>query len=106
MAVRFGLMATDACCPWATRPCCPRSCESLIILRLPRPERAATFACVNLVRDSTVRFITVLLLLMFHAVAASAQSDSGVSRSHGFTILGQPALPPDFRAFPYVNVNA
>ena len=25
---------------------------------------------------------------------------------HAFTVLGEPALPPDFHAFPYVNVNA
>ena len=34
--------ATDACCRWARRGCCPLSCGNLIILRLPRPRRAAT----------------------------------------------------------------
>jgi microcin C transport system substrate-binding protein len=33
-------------------------------------------------------------------------SDQPVTRSHGITILGTPALPPDFAHFPYVNPAA
>jgi len=49
-----------------------------------------------------VRFLLPLLALMFLAQSASAQ----VEPKHGFTVLGEPALPADFKAFPYVNVNA
>jgi microcin C transport system substrate-binding protein len=40
-----------------------------------------------------------LLLLTTNAVAQ-------VTRSNAITILGRPALPPDFKYFPYVNPNA
>ena len=39
---------------------------------------------------------------VFHSGRVSAKR----AAEHGFTVLGEPALPPDFKAFPYVNVNA
>jgi microcin C transport system substrate-binding protein len=53
-----------------------------------------------------VRFLILLLSLTFFARAAAAQNAPEVRPQHGFTVLGEPALPPDFKAFPYVNVNA
>jgi len=53
-----------------------------------------------------VRFIVVLLSLIFLARGALAQGDSAVRPQHAFTVLGTPALPADFKAFPYVNPNA
>ena len=38
--------------------------------------------------------------------APAATATPGVTRSHAITILGTPALPPDFPYFPYVNPNA
>jgi len=46
----------------------------------------------------------LLLLAVLLAVPAQAQAPSGPT--HGITILGTPALPPDFPNFPYVNPNA
>jgi microcin C transport system substrate-binding protein len=43
---------------------------------------------------------------MFFGQSALAQSAPPVPPRHGFTVLGEPALPADFKAFPYVNVNA
>lgn len=36
----------------------------------------------------------------------SRAADAGVTRSHAFAVLGEPALPPDFPYFPYVNPDA
>jgi microcin C transport system substrate-binding protein len=45
--------------------------------------------------------------LMAGLAAAPARAASGaVTRSHAFATLGQPALPPNFPYFPYVNPNA
>ena len=44
----------------------------------------------------------LLLLLLLFALPAQAQT----VRSHALTILGTPALPPDFPHFPYVNTQA
>ena len=43
-----------------------------------------------------------------HAVEpeASAANGSTVARTHGLSMLGTPALPPDFAYFPYVNPDA
>jgi microcin C transport system substrate-binding protein len=51
-----------------------------------------------------VRILITLLLLVVLSAGANAQSQ--VTPKHGFTVLGDPALPADFTAFPYVNVNA
>ncbi|HEX3994048.1 MAG TPA: extracellular solute-binding protein [Acetobacteraceae bacterium] len=53
-----------------------------------------------------MRFFISLLLLTLLAHGASAQGASPVPPQYGFTVLGEPALPRDFKAFPYVNVNA
>jgi microcin C transport system substrate-binding protein len=53
-----------------------------------------------------VRFLILFLSLVVFAQEGRAQGDLGVRRSHGFTVLGEPALPANFKAFPYVNVNA
>src|SRR3954454_8068896 len=46
-----------------------------------------------------------LVLLLLVSVAHAADTGT-VTRSHAITILGTPALPPNFPNFPYVNVNA
>ncbi|MGE0226576.1 MAG: extracellular solute-binding protein [Acetobacteraceae bacterium] len=51
-----------------------------------------------------MRVLACLLLLMLAMPAQAA--DQPVTRSHGITILGTPALPPDFKHFPYVNPDA
>ena len=38
--------------------------------------------------------------------AGRAQDQGGVTRAHGLSMLGKPALPPDFPYFPYVNPDA
>ncbi len=38
--------------------------------------------------------------------AGRAQDQGGVTRAHGLSMLGKPALPPDFPNFPYVNPDA
>jgi microcin C transport system substrate-binding protein len=53
-----------------------------------------------------VRLFFLLFSLLVVGVGAHAQDASAVKRSHGFTVLGEPALPPDFPSFPYVNPNA
>jgi microcin C transport system substrate-binding protein len=53
-----------------------------------------------------VRFALLLLSVLFLSREASAQSDATAQPRHAFTVLGEPALPADFKAFPYVNVNA
>ena len=35
-----------------------------------------------------------------------AAGETAVSRTHGLSMLGKPALPPDFPHFPYVNPDA
>jgi len=52
-----------------------------------------------------VRAIASFLLLATLAGPAQA-ADQPVTRSHGLTILGKPALPADFPYFPYVNPDA
>ena len=49
-----------------------------------------------------LRALRAALLL---ATPAAAQTP-GTTRSHAITILGTPALPPDFPYFPYVNPDA
>jgi microcin C transport system substrate-binding protein len=53
-----------------------------------------------------VRFVIVLFSLLFLAQNGQAQGTAPARIRNAFTVLGEPALPPDFRAFPYVNVNA
>jgi microcin C transport system substrate-binding protein len=53
-----------------------------------------------------VRLCILLFSLLILGPGASAQSDQAVRRSHGFTVLGEPELPADFPAFPYVNAHA
>ncbi len=53
-----------------------------------------------------MRVFLLLFLLVSCAQGVRAQSESPVTRQHGFTVLGEPALPADFRSFPYVNVDA
>ena len=53
-----------------------------------------------------MRFFILLFSLTILGHAVWAQDASSVRRSHGFTVLGEPALPADFRSFPYVNVDA
>ena len=50
-----------------------------------------------------IRTLCLLLGLVAVPFAAGAQA---LVRSHGLTILGTPALPPDFHHFPYVNPDA
>ena len=52
-----------------------------------------------------MRAIASFLLLATLAGPAQA-ADQPVTRSHGLTILGKPALPADFPYFPYVNPDA
>lgn len=49
-----------------------------------------------------MRFLILLTLAMVAPLAAWAQA---IPR-HAYTVLGEPALPADFSAFPYVNVTA
>ncbi len=72
---------------------------------VPPPDRAATLRCAKSTWDSYVRFFILLLSLTLFTHAAAAQSASPVQPKHGFTVLGEPALPRDFKAFPYVIVN-
>ena len=53
-----------------------------------------------------MRFIIILLSLAFLAQGGPARSESPAQPRHAFTVLGDPAPPADFKAFPYVNVNA
>jgi microcin C transport system substrate-binding protein len=53
-----------------------------------------------------MRLTTFLFSLVILSHGAWAQTDSTVQPKHGFTVLGEPTLPPDFKSFPYVNVNA
>ena len=46
------------------------------------------------------------LMLMLLLAAPLAAQEAKPVRSHGLTILGTPALPPDFPYFPYVNPAA
>ena len=49
--------------------------------------------------------MAVLLSLLLAAPAVAADAPA-VTRSHAFSTLGQPKLPPDFPYFPYVNPEA
>ena len=53
-----------------------------------------------------IRSLLALLLLASPATAQPAAQPPAVIRSHALTILGTPALPPDFQNFPYANPNA
>ena len=53
-------------------------------------------------RRALLRVTAVLLLLLMSAPIARAD----VTRSHAITVLGTPALPPNFPHFPYVNPDA
>jgi microcin C transport system substrate-binding protein len=50
--------------------------------------------------------LTTLFVLLLAAVPAGAADQQPVTRAHALSMLGQPALPPDFRYFPYVNPEA
>ena len=53
-----------------------------------------------------MRSLIVLYLLTVLPYGAWAGSDDTATKVHAFTVLGQPALPADFKALPYVNVDA
>ena len=53
-------------------------------------------------RRALLRVTALLLLLLMSAPIARAD----VTRSHAITVLGTPALPPNFPYFPYVNPDA
>jgi microcin C transport system substrate-binding protein len=46
------------------------------------------------------------LMLPFCLAGRTARADAPVTVSHAISVLGKPALPPDFPYFPYVNPNA
>ena len=51
--------------------------------------------------------LTIPLLLALSIQAATGPAVlAQTGPRHAYTVLGEPALPPDFPAFPYVNVNA
>ena len=52
-----------------------------------------------------MRLLAVLLLLAASVLPAHAD-DGKVTRSAAIAVLSKPALPPDFRYFPYVNPHA
>jgi microcin C transport system substrate-binding protein len=52
--------------------------------------------------DGAVRFVIFLLLCAFSAAAGAQDAPKRI----GFTVLGEPSLPADFRNFPYVSLNA
>jgi microcin C transport system substrate-binding protein len=56
-------------------------------------------------RNIVVHYVAVLLLACLGCVGARADDDP-VTRSNAIAVLGQPALPPDFPYFPYVDPNA
>ena len=51
-----------------------------------------------------LRLVLLALLLAFPLVGRA--DDAGPTRTHGFSTLGSPLLPPDFANFPYVEPNA
>jgi len=56
-----------------------------------------------------VRAIMLFLAVLFAGQAQAQQAASPQAQAaptHGITILGTPALPPDFKHFPYVNPDA
>ncbi len=55
---------------------------------------------------NVLKTLLATLLLAAPALAQTPAAETGVTRSHAITILGTPALPPDFPYFPYVNPNA
>src|ERR1700729_1704591 len=48
----------------------------------------------------------IALLLLSGLLTPALADDGPVSRSNAIAVLGQPALPPDFPYFPYVDPNA
>ncbi len=50
-----------------------------------------------------MRLTAFMMVLAFSAHDTTAQT---APPRHAYTVLGEPALPPDFPAFPYVNVAA
>lgn len=54
----------------------------------------------------TILMIVLVIVLAFSAQKAQAQAISSSAARHAHTVLGEPALPPDFPHFPYVNPNA
>ena len=55
--------------------------------------------------DPALRRFVLLSLLALSAPGAHAQ-DTAATPRHAYTVLGEPALPPGFTAFPYVNPDA
>src|SRR5437763_1814903 len=55
-----------------------------------------------------IRRRSVLLAAMAGLAARTgrAEEEQAVTRAHGLSMLGTPALPPDFPHFPYVNPDA
>lgn len=53
-----------------------------------------------------LRLLPMLLLALPVQAQTGAPAAAQPARSHALTILGKPALPPDFPHFPYVNVQA
>jgi microcin C transport system substrate-binding protein len=53
---------------------------------------------------STVALLACTLLAP--AALAQAPANAGTTTSHGFTVLGTPKLPADYKNFPYVNPDA
>ena len=51
-------------------------------------------------------FAVASLLATAWLIPPALAADQPVTRSHGITILGKPALPADFPHFPYVNPTA
>ena len=54
----------------------------------------------------TRRAVLQLLASLPLAKATWAGTAAGTLRTHAFSVLGTPALPADFRYFPYVNPEA
>jgi microcin C transport system substrate-binding protein len=50
-----------------------------------------------------MRFLPLLILA---ALVSQARADEPVTRSNSIAVLTTPAMPPDFKAFPYVNPDA
>ena len=53
-----------------------------------------------------MRLTALMIVLAFSAHQATAQGTPPQTARHAYTVLGEPALPSDFPAFPYVNVAA
>ncbi len=59
-------------------------------------------------RRNVLQFLAALPLAPAVAASSARAADPGgpVRRTHAFSVLGTPALPPDFPYFPYVNPDA